>query len=514
MTTVCDMAPELPSDATNNPNPPYGSRQALFGNPSFTAFNNQDPQWITNLSIVTDIPPSKFVRDIFINNHTLRFWCLQIPPTYELLRLAISAVQFIRSRTSISSANQERGIHFCFLTADWPSTWRTPTVHKTNMAEQETKPDAIAASPVPFQPGASALNAEDTNIFTPVSGEHDTTMDDANGQQPEEFLGTNENIEFLEVLIPSSPLPDVLEDVKLVLEFIISDPPAPVPAIQTEIVGMFRSSEPSELPGALAKAIARAEEVHLANLERLTALRGERVSINLHLQNIPRIYVRLTAVHERLLALVEADAQLALPFREAIKALTAKIKQQQQALTGALFNLDRMVRLYGRHILIQSFTNHFLRESSTEERVTQGRKPPMVGLSTTAFPLAEEEWPLATSASIARARSEGNARTRRQEPFALIPMPQRAFPLHCQSPRVALDGVSRYQPLKAHSIYDDHPVRLTLYGWSQSHQDAAVLEGIQKLRDLAWLRPHGLEPLSYTEEHQHPFHPTYVGCNA
>ena len=237
----------------------------------------------------------------------------------------------------------------------------------------------------------------------------------------------------------------------------------------------------------MATAIERAEEEHRANLERLTALRGTRVSINLHLQNIPRIYVRLADVTERLLALNETEAQHTQPFRDAIKALTAKIKQQQQALTGALFTLDRMVRLYGRHILIQSYTNHFLRESSTEERVTQGRKPSMVGLSTTAFPLAEEEWSLATSASIARARSEGNARTRRQEPFALIPMPHRAFPLHCQSKRVSLDGVSRLMPLQAHTTHDDHPVRLTLYGWSQSHQDAAILEGIQQLRNLGFV---------------------------
>ena len=138
-----------------------------------------------------------------------------------------------------------------------------------------------------------------------------------------------------------------MEDTKLVLEL------APVPAIQNEIVGLFRSSESSLLLGSLAQAIERAEEVHRANLERLTTIRGTRVRINLHLQNIPRIFVRLAAVAERLLALSEAEAQHTLPFREAIKALTAKIKQQQQALTGALFTLDRMVRLYGRHILIQ-----------------------------------------------------------------------------------------------------------------------------------------------------------------
>ena len=158
------------------------------------------------------------------------------------------------------------------------------------------------------------------------------------------------------------------------------------------------------LPGALATAIERAEAAHRANLERLTAIRGKRVQINFTLANIPRIFVRFAAVSERLLALSDTDTQHTQPYRDSIQALTAKIKQQQQALAGALFTLDRMVRLYGRHILLQSYTIHFLHEPGTEGRVSQGRKPSMVGLSTTAFSLAEEEWTLATPASIAQAR--------------------------------------------------------------------------------------------------------------
>ena len=195
------------------------------------------------------------------------------------------------------------------------------------MNEKSNPSATSAASPVPIQP-VSALNAEDTITFTTVPGGLSTIMADAVNQQPEEFLELSENVDFLEILLPENTLPDVVQDAKLVLEFIISDPPAPLPAIQNELVGMFRSSVPSELPGALAKAIERAEEVHVANLKQLTALRGKRVSITLHLQNIPRIYVRLTAVTERLLALKEADALHAPPFREAIKALSAKIKQQ------------------------------------------------------------------------------------------------------------------------------------------------------------------------------------------
>ena len=88
----------------------------------------------------------------------------------------------------------------------------------------------------------------------------------------------------------------------------------------------------------------------------------------------------------------------------------------------------------------------------------------MTGLSTTAYPLTEEDWKLATPASIAQARSEGPGRTRLQEPFALIPMPYRAFPLHCPSRSVSLDGVGRYVPLSPQETHDDLPVCFTFYG--------------------------------------------------
>ena len=158
------------------------------------------------------------------------------------------------------------------------------------------------ASPVPIQPGASVnLNAGGTNAITTLPMGHNTTMVDATDQQPEEFLELTENIELLEVLITSNDLPDVMEDIRLVFDYDILEPPAPVPPVQNEIVGLFRSCQSSMLPGALASAIERAEKAHRGNLERLTAIRGTRVRINLHLQNIPRIFVRLAAVTERLL---------------------------------------------------------------------------------------------------------------------------------------------------------------------------------------------------------------------
>ena len=66
-------------------------------------------------------------------------------------------------------------------------------------------------------------------------------------------------------------------------------------------------------------------------------------------------------------------------------------------------------------------------------------------------------------------------------------MPHRAFPLHCQSNRVSLDGVSRYVPLNARHVHDDHPVRFTICGWSHYHQDSAVLDGIHQLMNLGFV---------------------------
>jgi hypothetical protein len=273
----------------------------------------------------------------------------------------------------------------------------------------------------------------------------------------------------------------------MVLGYETQDLPAPVPSVHNEILSEFRSREPGELPGALASALERSESARRANLDRLNKIRGAHVQINLNLGHIPRLFVRLSTLSERFLAFSESDSQHVEPYREGMKDLTTKVKAQQQALTGALFTLGRMVRLYGRHHLLQSYTNHFLQDPPTKELVSLGRKPSMTGLSTTAFPLAEEEWTLATPASIARDRSEGTTRTRLQEPFTIISMPHRAFPPHCPSNRISLDGVSRYVPLHTQEVHDDRPVRFAIYGWPHCHQDSVVLDGIHQLMNLGFV---------------------------
>jgi len=158
----------------------------------------------------------------------------------------------------------------------------------------------------------------------------------------------------------------------------------------------------------------------------------------------------LADVNNLFLTLVGSALEAAASYRASVLNLTTRVKSQQRALDGALLDVDRMMRLYGRHLLLQSYTTHFLRDDNTESLVQQGRKPPMTGLSTTAYPLTEEDWELAQPATIAQARSEGSMRTRLQEAFALIPMPHRAFPLHCPSSSVFLDGVCDVMSPSAH----------------------------------------------------------------
>jgi hypothetical protein len=70
------------------------------------------------------------------------------------------------------------------------------------------------------------------------------------------------------------------------------------------------------------------------------------------LDSIPRLFVRLSALSERFLALSESGSQHVQLYRVGVQDLTAKVKAQQRALTGMLFTLDRLVCLYGRHILL------------------------------------------------------------------------------------------------------------------------------------------------------------------
>ena len=302
----------------------------------------------------------------------------------------------------------------------------------------------------------------------------------------------------------------------MVLEYEILELPAPVPSAHNDILSDLCSCESGELPGALAIALERAESAHCANLDRLTAIRGTRVQINLNLEHIPRLFVRLSTLSERFLALSESDSQHVQLYQVGVQDLTAKVRVQQRALTGALFTLDIMVRLYGRHIRLQSYTKYFLRDPLTQDRVSQGRKPLMTGLSTTAFSLAEEEWTLATPASIAQARSEGTSRTRLQEyPGALRHYPHATPGV---SPSLSIQPRFPGWSVTLCASQCTHCTRRAPgpfhYIWLVSLPSGLCRPRWYTPANKPRLRPHGLVPISYPEEHQHTFHSTHLECDA
>jgi hypothetical protein len=103
------------------------------------------------------------------------------------LQLCFSASTPIPVKPPILPVNQRRGSHFYFLAADWPPTWRTPSVQIENM-EVQAKPGAqIAASPVPPQTApAVQFPAGDASTVTPSERSFDMT--DVVESPSQEFL--------------------------------------------------------------------------------------------------------------------------------------------------------------------------------------------------------------------------------------------------------------------------------------------------------------------------------------
>ena len=116
-----------------------------------------------------------------------------------------------------------------------------------------------------------------------------------------------------------------------------------------------------------------------------------------------------------------------------------------------------------RHLLIQSHRVTYLTSDDVTNRVTQGRTPGFLGLSNEAFDLDHLEWLTASAETIARIRSDGPQRQRRREPFALLHPLEQAYPLHCDSEHISLQGVDPYLPGAPQTTFDSEPARLTLY---------------------------------------------------
>ena len=235
------------------------------------------------------------------------------------------------------------------------------------MAEVQAKPGAqIAASPVPQQT-APAVVLPAGAASTVTTPELNVSMTDV--VESQEFLLNPANLTVL-----SAPTREkftgILDVVNLIAEHAFIELTPPEPSLHNELVSLFRNPASSGLPGALAAAIERSEEARNLNLARLTELKGYRVRVNLNLGHIPRLLINLSDVNNTLLTLVGPELVAVAPYRASVQNLTARVKSQQRALHGALLDVDRLIRLYGRHLLIQSYTNHFLRDDATSRPST------------------------------------------------------------------------------------------------------------------------------------------------
>jgi hypothetical protein len=126
------------------------------------------------------------------------------PLLYLNIRSAheIQLIQSASCSTSLEKpilpANQRRGSNYYFLTADWPSTWRTPTVQTKSM-ELQAKPDAqIAASPVPPHAAHAASSSAGNASEATKTPERNIAMTDVVEPPSQEFLLNPLNLAVLD----------------------------------------------------------------------------------------------------------------------------------------------------------------------------------------------------------------------------------------------------------------------------------------------------------------------------
>ena len=154
----------------------------------------------------------------------------------------------------------------------------------------------------------------------------------------------------------------------------------------------------------------------------------------------------LEALLERLTAVDAVDNAMAFPYRLSLQQMLLHLPTHVARISAAGQTANDTHLTLTRHLLIQSHRVAHLTSDDVKDRVTQGRTPRILGLSNEAYALDHLEWLTASAETIARIRSDGPQRQRRQEPFALLPPLEQAYPLHCDSEHISLQGVDPYLP--------------------------------------------------------------------
>ena len=177
---------------------------------------------------------------------------------------------------------------------------------------------------------------------------------------------------------------------------------------------------------------------------------------------------------------------MAFPYRLSLQQMLLHLPTHVARISAAGKTANDTHLTLTRHLLIQSHRVAHLTSDDVKDRVTQGRTPRILGLSNEAYALDHLEWLTASAETIARIRSDGPQRQRRQEPFALLPPLEQAYPLHCDSEHISLQGVDPYLPGAPQTAFESEPVRLTLYAWNLQCTDDQILEGIRLLNNTNW----------------------------
>ena len=262
--------------------------------------------------------------------------------------------------------------------------------------------------------------------------------------------------------------------------------PIPLPSIQNEIVSRFRQAEPADLPGVLI-AMTQLASDQLEKSKVLAQSVADTMNICSDLTHEGQS--TLTAVEALLARLTEEDAvsdEGAFPYRLALQQMQTHLPTHIAHVSALGKQANDVHLTFTRHLLIHSHRVTYLSSELVKDRVAQGRTPRILGLSNEAYGLDHLEWHTASSQTIASTRADGPQRQRRQEPFASMPPLEQAYPLHCDSVHISLQGVDPYFPGAPQTEFDSEPVRLTLYAWNIQCTDDEILEGIRLLNNTRW----------------------------
>jgi hypothetical protein len=158
-----------------------------------------------------------------------------------------------------------------------------------------------------------------------------------------------------------------------------------------------------------------------------TSMADTMTSCSNLIQESQVIGAALEALLERLTAVDAVTNAFPFPYRLSLQQMLLHLPTHHVARISAAGKTANDTHLtLTRHLLIQSHRVAHLTSDDVKGRVVQGRKPRILGLSNEAYDLDHLEWLTASAETIARIRSDGPQRQRRQEPFAFLSAPSGA----------------------------------------------------------------------------------------